>query len=129
MTTFMKKFRNTYILPVLSASRSRSLPRPRDSRVSCISFSGLSLLLPGIEGSGKMGFIFCLCITEVGASLVAQWSRVHLQCRRCGFDPWVRKNSWRRKWRSIPVFLTGQSQGQRSLVGYRPGNPRRLNTA
>ena len=60
-------------LPVLSASRSRSLPRPRDSRVSCISFSGLSLLLPGIEGSGKMGFTFCLCITEVGASLVAQW--------------------------------------------------------
>ena len=29
---------------------------------------------------------------------------------------WVRKISWRRKWQSIPVFLTGKSHGWRSLV-------------
>ena len=29
------------------------------------------------------------------------------QCRGCGFDPWVRKNRWRRKWQSTPVFLPG----------------------
>ena len=26
---------------------------------------------------------------------------------------------WRRKWKPTPVFLPGESQGQRSLVGYR----------
>ena len=26
---------------------------------------------------------------------------------------------WRRKWQPTPVFLPGESQGQRSLVGFR----------
>ena len=30
------------------------------------------------------------------------------------------KESWRRKWRPTPVFLPGESRGQRSLVGYSP---------
>ena len=42
------------------------------------------------------------------------------QCRRCGFNPWVRKIPWRRKWHSTPVFLPGESHGHRSLVGYSP---------
>ena len=45
------------------------------------------------------------------------------QCRRhkrCGFGPWVRKISWRRAWQSTPVFLPGESHGQRSLEGYSP---------
>ena len=29
----------------------------------------------------------------------------HLQCRRGGFNPWVRKIPWRRKWQPTPVFL------------------------
>ena len=37
-----------------------------------------------------------------------------------GFDPWVRKSSWRRKWHPTPVFLPGESRGWRSLVGYSP---------
>ena len=41
-------------------------------------------------------------------------------CRRCGFDSWVRKISWRRKWQPTPVFLSGKSHGQRSLAGYSP---------
>ena len=36
------------------------------------------------------------------------------------FDPWVRKISWRRAWQPTPVFLSGKSHGQRSLVGYSP---------
>ena len=36
------------------------------------------------------------------------------------FDPWVRKILWRRKWLSTPVFLPGESHGQRSLAGYSP---------
>ena len=39
---------------------------------------------------------------------------------RCGFHPWVRKIPWRRTWQHTPVFLPGESHGQRSLVGYRP---------
>ena len=43
------------------------------------------------------------------------------QCRRhksCRFDPWVGKIPWRRAWQPTPVFLPGESHGQRSLVGY-----------
>ena len=39
---------------------------------------------------------------------------------RCGFDPCVQKIPWRRKWQPSPVFLPGESHGQRSLVGYGP---------
>ena len=42
------------------------------------------------------------------------------QCRRCGFNPWVGKIPWRRKWQSTPVFLSGKFHGQRSLAGYSP---------
>ena len=37
---------------------------------------------------------------------------------RPGFNPWVRKIPWRRKWQPTPVLLPGKSHGQRSLVGY-----------
>ena len=40
------------------------------------------------------------------------------QCRRPGLDPSVRKIPWRRSGLPAPVFLTGESHGQRSLVGY-----------
>ena len=40
--------------------------------------------------------------------------------RRCGFDPWVGKIPWRRKWQPTPIFLPGKSHGQRSLEGYSP---------
>ena len=36
--------------------------------------------------------------------------------KRCRFDPWVSKISWRRKWQPTPVFLPGKSHGQRLLV-------------
>ena len=35
-------------------------------------------------------------------------------------DPWVGKFPWRRKWQPTPVFLPGESHGQRNLVGYSP---------
>ena len=45
------------------------------------------------------------------------------QCRRHKrhrFDPLIGKIPWRRKWQPTPVFLPGESHGQRSLVGYSP---------
>ena len=48
------------------------------------------------------------------------------QSRRCEFDPWVRKIPWRRKWQPTPIFLPWKSPGQRSLVGYSPGDHKRV---
>ena len=45
------------------------------------------------------------------------------QCRRlkrCRFDPWVGKIPWKHEWQPTPVFLSGESHRQRSLVGYSP---------
>ena len=47
------------------------------------------------------------------------------QCRRlrrCGFDPWVGKIPWRegKAWQALPVFLPGETHGQKSLLGYSP---------
>ena len=40
------------------------------------------------------------------------------ECKRLGFDPWVGKIPWRRAWQPTPVYLPGESPGQRSLGGY-----------
>ena len=40
--------------------------------------------------------------------------------KRYGFDPWVRKIPWRRIWKLTPLFLPGESHGQKSLVSYSP---------
>ena len=45
------------------------------------------------------------------------------QCRRCKrleFNPWVWKIPWRSTQQPTPVFLPGESQGQRTLEGYSP---------
>ena len=66
-----------------------------------------------------------LCFASIGSSLAVgspggSDGRVCLQFRRPGFDPWVRKISWKRKWQPTPVLLPGKSHGWRSLVGYSP---------
>ena len=48
-----------------------------------------------------------------------RWCRICLQGRRPD-NPWVRKSLWRREWQPTPVFLPGESHGQRSLPGYSP---------
>ena len=50
------------------------------------------------------------------------------RCKRCGFNPWVGKTLWRREWLPAPVFLPGESHGQRSLAGYSPWGLKELNT-
>ena len=39
-------------------------------------------------------------------------------CKRLGFNPWVKKIPWMRARQHTPVFLPGESLGQRSLVDY-----------
>ena len=44
---------------------------------------------------------------------------VHLQGRRPGFDPWIGKIPWTWASQFTPIFLPGESHGQRSLVGWK----------
>ena len=50
------------------------------------------------------------------------------QCRRLGFNPWVGKIPWRRKWQPTPVFLLRKSHGRRSLMGYSPWSHKESDT-
>ena len=76
----------------------------------------------------------CVCARAclpVSNSLLPWWLRqwrICLQCRRPGFDPWVRKIPWRREWQPTPGFSPGESHGQRSLVGYSPRGHKELGT-
>ena len=42
------------------------------------------------------------------------------RCKRRWFDPWVGRILWKRAWQHTPVFLPGESHGQRSLADYSP---------
>ena len=45
-----------------------------------------------------------------------------------GFDPWVGKMPWSRKWLPAPIFLPGEFNEQRSLVGCSPWGQTELDT-
>ena len=48
--------------------------------------------------------------------------------KRCRFYPCVRKIPWRRAWQPTPVFLSGESHGQKNLVSYSPWGHKELDT-
>ena len=70
----------------------------------------------------------CYCFSDFNCPLCAfiggpSGKESSCQCRRRkrhGFDPWVGKILWNRKWQPTPAFLPGESHGQRSLVSYSP---------
>ena len=85
------------------------------------------------EGVWDLAFMYSGCILPFLSSVFAEPLSEHglprwlsskesaCQCRRqrrCGFEPWVRKIPWRRKWQPSPIFLPGKSHRQRSLVGH-----------
>ena len=47
---------------------------------------------------------------------------------KAGFNPWVGKILWRRKWQPTPVLLPRKLHGWRSLVGYSPWGCKELDT-
>ena len=59
-------------------------------------------------------------------------SRIRLQFRRPGFDPWVGKiplkKGMRREWQSPPVSLPRKSHQQKILAGYSPWGCKDLDT-
>jgi len=50
----------------------------------------------------------------IGASLVAHWLRICLQCRRPGFDSWVGKVPWRRE--RLPLQHSGLENSMDCIV-------------
>ena len=50
------------------------------------------------------------------------------RCKRHRFNLWIGKIPWRRKRQHTPVFLPGESHGQKSLVGYVPQGHKELDT-
>ena len=91
-------------------------------------FSSIEILCEPISYSWYQSFLFqFVCpYTAIWGHRVVNSKESIFQSRRCEFDPWVRKIPWRRKWPPIPVFLPGKSHGQRSLVGYSPGDHKRV---
>ena len=55
-----------------------------------------------------------------------RWWRIHLRCRRPGFDTWVGKIPWKREQLHTPIFWSGESHGQRSPAGYSPWSHKEL---
>ena len=67
-------------------------------------------------------------IFTIGLLWWLRWQRICLQCRKLGFNSWVRKIPWRREKHPPPVLLPGEFHGQRSLVGYSPWGRKELDT-
>ena len=93
---------------------------------ACLSFPDARALLEDGR-SAVLGFLAAQShpievshVHEVWAPLVAQVAKRLPARQETGFKSWVGTIPWRRKWHPIPVFLPGQSHGQRSLAGYCP---------
>ena len=75
-------------------------------------------------GKGKPSFYFPSLGFPAGSSGKESTCRCR-RCKRCGFEPWVGRISWRRWWQPTPVTLPGECHGQRSLAGYSPWGAKR----
>ena len=82
-------------------------------------------------GRALQGLAFSLTFPTWNSTVLMPYSKIYMglpwqlsgkesacQCRRLGFDLWVRKIPWTKKWQPTPVFLSGKSHSQGSLVGY-----------
>ena len=50
--------------------------------------------------------------------ILYQLSYQRIPVQETWFNSWIRKIPWRRKWQLTPVFLFGESHGQRCMDGY-----------
>ena len=94
---------------------------------------------PGV-GDGQGGLACCRPWGRKESDTTEQlnWTNRWLSCkesscqcrrlRRHGFDSWVGKIPWRRKWHLILVFLPEKSYRQRSLAGYSPQSHKESDT-
>ena len=69
--------------------------------LSCDSFNSMSQMqhsAMGFPGSTSVKDLTCQC----------------RRCKRLGFDPWIRKIPWSRKWHPTPIFLPEEFMGRRA---------------
>ena len=71
------------------------------------------------------GSWFCFVCQVVSLPVISKLETKEKGSTVCGESDslpltWVQKTPWRRAWQPAPVFLPGESHGQRSLEGYSP---------
>ena len=72
---------------------------------------------------------FCMFASLVAQTVKNLPAMQETQFQSLGWeDPQVRKIPWRRAWQPTPVFLPGESHGQRSLAGYSPCGRKEMDT-
>ena len=96
---------------------SRAHPRQEPQ---CCRFHDVSHLHSYLTCFVCLGFLTYEMRTALGLPWWLSSKEPPCQCRRHGFDPWVRKMPWRRKCQPTLLSLPGESHGQRSLMGYSP---------
>ena len=128
-----KKNRQIFFPPSLGIS-------PRRTNSSHLSFSFLSLISSLAHNTFQTMYskerpVLLIYLQPNLLSLVfpggCSGKEPACQCRRLWrsrFDTWVGKIPWRRAWQPTPVFLPGESHGQRSLVGHSPWGRKESNT-
>ena len=82
-------------------STDMSLSKSRDSEAMAPHSSTLAWKIPWTEEPGRLQSMGSLRVGHEWATSLSLFTFLH----------------WRRKWQPTPVFLPGESQGQRSLVG------------
>ena len=83
-----------------------------------------SSVLAGLECSVSHIYMYIYIYIYISVCIYTHTSLVTVKnppiTEETQFNPWDRKKPWRREWFLTPVFLPGESHGQRSLVGYSP---------
>ena len=123
----VSSFRHTsFLLPLPSAASTVSVPG-RHRQDHCFPYMAKSLWMVCSHFVLKWKtWLFCCCklawprgfLGFPGGASGKEPSFLCMRHKRCRYDPWVRKILWRRAWQHSPVFLPGESHGQRSLVDY-----------
>ena len=91
-------------------------PSPITQFLDLQGFGSDDLCLSGVRYSESPGFSLATLLPSVS------WSKTKFCCFERRWVYWLSLFTfmqWRRKWQPTPVFLPGDSQGWRSLVGYR----------
>ena len=84
-----------------------------------------------MTGDKALAHGWALAILVVGLPRWHSGKEPTCQCRRHkrqGFNPWVGKTPWSRKWHPTLVFLPGKFHGQRRLLGFSPWGCKELDT-
>ena len=94
------------------------LPRSRDqTQVSCIAGR---LFTTWASREASITLLVAQVIMNLPAMQETQETRFWDAVLRRGFDPWVGKILWKRKWQPTPVFSPRKSHGQSIPVDYSP---------